>query len=232
MSQVIRLQISEQCLVTDGQGTEVVAEIKTYRADGRAELAVVEKTESSLSLSGPRIRIFQAIPKQAKFDFLVQKAQELGAWELKPVISEFTVVRIDAAKKAETKLERWNKIAIEAAKQSGALQVLRLTAPESLAQSIQVIETGESMVIFHPERNKPFAEWIESLQKDALPAVLNVFIGPEGGFSDNEIESLLEYSRDKSCVCDIVGLGETVLKVDTAFVGGLAALQLFCRDKR
>lgn len=226
LAQVIRLQPGDHCLVADTSGAEAVAEILSFREDGHAHLRVVEKTTRDGGGQLLRLRVFQAIPKQAKFDFLVQKAQELGVWELVPVITERTVVRIETGRKADSKLERWQKIAVEAAKQSGNLQILRIAEPGTLEGAVQVIKPGEQLAVFHPEGDKKlFSSWMQSLRGTSFTGILNLFIGPEGGLSEKEVHFLLEYSRSAGCVYDQVGLGETILKVDTAFVGALAAIR-------
>lgn len=226
LSHVIRLQPGDFCLVGDGTGAEAVSQIVAFREDGHAELKVTEKETRSASSQTMPIRIFQAVPKQAKFDFLVQKAQELGLWELVPVISERTVVRIETGRKMEAKLERWQKIAVEAAKQSGNLQILRIASPCDFKEAIALIQPGERVAAFHPDGDKKtFTAWIGELRQAGFAGILNLFIGPEGGFSEKEIDFLLEYCRSKGCPFDRVGLGETILKVDTAFTGALAAIR-------
>lgn len=222
----IRLKPGDACRVTDGEGLEAEALIQRFAPDGRALLSIVRKTLESETCAEPRVlvRVFPALLRKGKTDFLVEKAQELGVSELCPIVSEHSEVKI-AAEKIEKITERWKRIAREAAKQSGSLKVLHIKPPQPFKESIEKISPEEALVIFHPDSGAiSFLDWLPQIRELAKEIkVLNIFIGPEGGFSEEEIVWVKRKRKEKRFW--IVELGQVLLKADTAFIGAVAALK-------
>lgn len=220
----IRLKPGDACLVTDGQGGEAEAAVGEFSADGRACLhiqRVLIKTDSFKD--GIVLRVYPAMLRKGKTDLLVEKAQELGAHGFYPVISEHCEIQI-AKEKAAKIVERWNRIVREASKQSGNLKILHIEAPQSLKGAVEKISPEEPVVIFHPGGSISFPQWLDELR--ALRGKikgLNLFIGPEGGFSEEEIRWVQWHRREKNLY--LVELGEVLFKADTAFIGIVAALR-------
>jgi 16S rRNA (uracil1498-N3)-methyltransferase len=170
------------------------------------------------------LRVFPVMLRKGKTDLLVEKAQELGAHEFHPIVSEHCEVQI-AEEKKEKIVERWNRIAREASKQSGNLKLLKIEAPRNFKQALGELSPDEMVVIFHPgPGSMTFTQSLAEIQrlKGTIRAV-NVFIGPEGGFSEDEIRWAKWHRKEKNLQC--VGLGEVLFKADTAFIGAVAALR-------
>lgn len=221
----IRLKPGDTCLVTDGEGREAEALIHEFSGDGRTHLQIL-RAISAKEPGGERIRL-RLIPtmlRKGKTDFLVEKAQELGAFELWPISSEHCEIKV-AEEKAEKMVDRWHRIAREASKQSGALRVVHITGPRGFKEAVAAVPAEEPLVIFHPSRGAiAFPEWIRAIQTaKSQPGTLNLFFGPEGGFSETEIDWVQWKRKGKNFF--LVGLGEVIFKADTALIGVVATLK-------
>ena len=221
----IRLKPGDACLVTDGQGGEAEAVVGEFSPEGRACLQIQRVLVKTGSFhDAVMLRVFPVMLRKGKTDLLVEKAQELGAHEFHPIVSEHSEVQI-SKEKTDKILERWNRIAREASKQSGSLKLLKIEAPRSFKEALADLSPEEPVVIFHPGPDSiPFPAWLAEIRerKDAIKAV-NVFIGPEGGFSEDEIRWAKWHRKEKNL--QLVGLGEVLFKADTAFIGIVAALR-------
>ncbi len=225
----IRLQKGDLCLITDGQGLEAEARILDSGATGRAHLEISKILEKKqVRIPGLTLRILPALLKKGKTDFIIEKAQELGVSEIWPVVSEHCDIRI-AKDKEENVRKRWERITIEASKQSGSLHKLCLGALKTFNEAILSIPKNERIAIFHPGAEAvPFSEWIEDIQRSRTRIKgLNLFFGPEGGFSDQEITWAREQRGNNDF--QIVSLGQNILKADTAFLGVTAALKFILK---
>ena len=211
--------------MTDGEGREAEATIREFSKDGRAHLQILRVTVATLAPhAGIRLRLVPAMLRKGKTDLLVEKAQELGVFELWPIFSERCEIKI-AHEKVGKMVDRWDRIAREASKQSGALQVIHVAAPRDFKEAIAAVPVDEPLVIFHPAQGAiGFPEWIASIQTlKSRPKVLNLFIGPEGGFSEAEIDWVRWKRKENDFY--LVSLGEILFKADTAFIGVVAALR-------
>lgn len=221
----IRLKPGDACLVTDGQGGEAEAVVGAFSPDGRACLQIQRVLVKTGSFNDAMIlRVFPVMLRKGKTDLLVEKAQELGAHEFHPIVSEHCEVQI-AKEKTEKIVERWNRIAREASKQSGSLKLLKIEAPRTFKEALGGLSGDERVVIFHPGPEAiSFPKWLSEIQglKGTIKG-LNVFIGPEGGFSEDEIRWAQWHLKEKNL--RLVELGEVLFKADTAFIGIVAALR-------
>ncbi|OGX13015.1 MAG: hypothetical protein A2351_07285 [Omnitrophica bacterium RIFOXYB12_FULL_50_7] len=221
----LRLKSGDACLVTDGQGGEAEAVVGEFSSGGRTCLHVQRVLVKTGSFNDAvTLRVFPVMLRKGKTDLLVEKAQELGAHEFHPILSEHCEVQI-AKEKTGKIVERWNRIAREASKQSGSLKILKIEAPRSFKEALGSLSADEPVVIFHPGSDSvPFPKWLAEIRglKSTIKA-LNIFIGPEGGFSEDEIRWAKWYRKEKNL--QLVGLGEVLFKADTAFVGIVASLR-------
>ncbi len=232
LANVVCLQEGEDCLVIDPLGTEVEAVVVAIDNSHKVSLKVKEVCVFPESCPKDKLIVFQAIPKKAKFDWIVQKAQELGVFQLFPLMSKRTIVRIEPSKE-KGKLERWHKLAIEAAKQSGAREIVRLEAPLDFNEIREKLKGASWVFLFHPsEKSEEIGEWCksQSLQKtqgseNVASRQIAVFIGPEGGFSEEEVRALEKNAQDVGAHFKMLHLGETILKSDTAFVSIISVLK-------
>lgn len=158
-----------------------------------------------------KINLYQGLPKSDKFEFIIEKAVELGVYSITPVNSEFSVVKLEE-NKIKTKIERYNKISKSAAEQSKRNIIPEVRKPICFDDMIKKI-SGEKNILFY-ENAKGISKTKEYIK--CIKDEVNVIIGPEGGFSDKEIE------KAKNAGIEILSLGERILRVETAAVSALS----------
>lgn len=210
---VMRLKESDKVVVFDGTGKEYTGFIK----EAKTKSVIVEiistktpKTEEKF----PEITLAQSIPKRGRMDYIVEKATELGVHDIIPIVSERTIVRFEKDN-ANDRIARWGKIAREAAKQCGRLDVPEIKEVQKFYNAIDDISNFDLTIM------ACLWEGTETL-KDAIAdfetGKIIVFIGPEGDFTPAEIEM----ARDTNC--KLVSLGKKVLRSDTAGLFVLSVL--------
>jgi len=217
-AQVLRLQVGDRVAVLDGAGHEFHCEA-TQVARREVLLRVVE--ENFHPPLPARLTLVQAIPKGKTFDVIVQKATELGAHRVVPLLTERVVTRFDEARDAAHKIDKWRQVAIESIKQCGSPWMPEITPPTTLVQSL-TSETRPEMSLVAAlagERHhlrRHFARFHDEQRR--LPATITVWVGPEGDFTPKELADLLAHG-----VLPIT-LGTNVLRAETAAIYCLAVL--------
>lgn len=226
---LIRLGKGDKCLVIDGQGHEARASIQGFTEDGRAKLMITDLSPVKDDLPMLSLHAYVAIPRRTKVEYFIEKAQELNLAALHPLETERSMVHIPE-KRLTAKWDRWHKIAVEAAKQSGTARLVDLHKPENVREASVRIPERQRVAVFHPgSESMGFRHWIEEVENDRgdhAGLSLHVFLGPEGGFSDREVDGLRQAATEKKCFFSLVELGPHILKVDTAFSSVLGALRL------
>lgn len=204
---VLRMKPGEELAVSNGvDGREYRCGIVELGEDEvRCELRFVK--EDGLELPA-KVYLFQGLPKADKMELIIQKAVELGVYEIIPMMTKRAVVRLDE-KKARAKTERWQGIAEAAAKQSKRRIVPRVAEVMRFQEALSYASSMECRLIPYElaagmERTRQLIAGIEANQSVA------VFIGPEGGFEEAEIEA-----AKASGVCPVT-LGKRILRTETA----------------
>ncbi|MFI3208047.1 MAG: 16S rRNA (uracil(1498)-N(3))-methyltransferase [Eubacteriales bacterium] len=210
---VLRMKIGEQLEINDGNNLKYLGHIEHIQ-ENEIQILIEEKLEADTELPS-KIYLFQGLPKADKMELVVQKAVELGATEIIPVETKRAVVKLDHKKK-DKKVERWNNIAVSAAKQAArgviptVANVMTFKEAIAYAQSMDVrmipYELAEGM-----NETKAFIEGIKPGQSIAI------FIGPEGGFAKEEVELAIESGAQA------ITLGKRILRTETA---GLTTLSI------
>ena len=219
---VLRMKPGEEISIGNGaDDNEYRASIKEIKDDEIiCDLLFVKEDGVELPVG---ITLFQGLPKSDKMDTIIQKAVELGAVRIVPVVTERAVVKLDA-KKAASKKERWQKISEAAAKQSKRAIVPEVTLPMTMSEAVNMAASMNAAAIPYELENgmdgmKAFVDRVKSLagNKDTKPEVA-VFIGPEGGFADEEIELA------GNAGIMPVSLGRRILRTETAGMTVLSIL--------
>ena len=209
---VLRMKAGEEVRISDGESDYycIIREIGPEQV--KAEICYEEKEKTELP---SRIYLFQGLPKKDKMELIVQKAVELGAFQIVPVAMSRCVVKLDK-KKAETKRQRWQAISESAAKQSKRIVIPEISNVMSYKEAVKL---GKSMdVKLLPYENEEGMEASRNLIKSIKPGqTVGIFIGPEGGFSEQEVEQAREAG-----FCTM-SLGRRILRTETA---GLAILSV------
>ena len=204
---VLRMKKGEVLSVSDGSGArEYRCHIEDFEEDCvHCRLDFIKEAEVELPV---RITLFQCLPKGDKMEFVLQKAVELGVYEIIPVRSARSVVKLDE-KKAAGKTARWNAISEAAAKQSKRAYIPEVKPVVSFADAVQYAATLDHALIPY-ELSDDFGrtrKLIDSLQSGETAGVL---IGPEGGFAEEEVEA----ARRSGIIP--VSLGKRILRTETA----------------
>ncbi|UVF18725.1 16S rRNA (uracil(1498)-N(3))-methyltransferase [Microvirga terrae] len=211
---VLRLKAGESVLIFNGRDGEWRAEVAV---EGRkaADLVCAERTREQGA--APDIIYAFAPLKHARLDYMVQKAVEMGAGVLQPVLTRRT-------QSSRVNLERMRSNAVEAAEQCGILSIPEVREEENLERFLKGLDK-DRLVVFCDE-NAPVSNPVAALAKlGNNQAGLAVIVGPEGGFTDQERALVAAHER---CVC--VSLGPRILRADTAAVAALAIVQSVLGD--
>jgi 16S rRNA (uracil1498-N3)-methyltransferase len=214
---VLRIETGERVTVLDGAGNQFDCEVReaTKRS---VTLAVLHK--NSLPPLPCQITLLQAVPKAKAMDYIVQKATELGAARIVPILSERTVVHLDG-EDANDKADKWQQIAIESIKQCGSPWLTKIETPVTLKSYLARREKFDLPLVaaLQDDRRHP-REFIEHFrgEHNRLPATACVWIGPEGDFSPVEMDLI------KAGGAFPITLGRLVLRSDTAAIYSLSVL--------
>ncbi|UZQ84970.1 16S rRNA (uracil(1498)-N(3))-methyltransferase [Thermoclostridium stercorarium] len=221
--QVLRFKAGDRILVFDGTGLEYETELVSVekgKVTGKIVKAYAPDTEAKKT-----VILFQGMPKTDKMELIIQKTVELGVSRIVPVYTRYSVVR-EKDGKIESKLDRWNRISREACKQSRRVLVPTVERPVDYHQALRMwkeIESNESaacslaVFCYENEDKNCFKELLKCYNIDYIRAV-GIFIGPEGGFSEEEVQLAKDY--------DIipVGLGKRILRTETAAIAVLSII--------
>jgi 16S rRNA (uracil1498-N3)-methyltransferase len=231
---VLRLGVGEQITVFNGLGVEATAKIDSL-GDRAVHLRKIE--ERSTPPPACRITLAQAIPKGKNMDLIVQKAVELGAAEIIPLITERTVVYLDQRGAAQ-KQSKWQNIAIEAAKQCGQNWLPEVRTPRTITVFFNDVEAGVSPATLASEQParlplhqlrligslEPGARSLKIVLRDhstrsgGKPTAVLILVGPEGDFTP------AEYTLAHRHGCEPVAFGPIILRVETAAIYCLSVL--------
>lgn len=204
---VLRMKVGEEVAVSNGvDGKEYRCGIAAFEED-RVILELRFVKEDGLELPS-RVHLYQGLPKADKMELIIQKAVELGVYEIIPVETKRAVVKLDA-KKAKQKTERWQAIAEAAAKQSKRRIIPTVREPISFWKAVEEASSMEVKLIPYElaEGMDRTRERMENLPENADIAV---FIGPEGGFDEKEIELSMQNG------IEAITLGKRILRTETA----------------
>lgn len=220
MKNVLRMKKGEEVLISDGQDREYLCSIKEFTND-TVILNIEDIMGTSRELSA-KITLFQGLPKGDKMEQIIQKTVELGVAEIVPVAMKRCVVKLDD-KKAGKKIDRWNSIALSAAKQSKRGIIPEVKDVMSFKEALQMASKMDACLV--PYEN---AEGIEGARRlvDSMKdkKSIGIFIGPEGGFDDSEISLALESGANT------LTLGRRILRTETAGMTMLSILMFHLEE--
>lgn len=204
ISKVLRCRIGEELEICDNDNNEYICEIANIDKS-QVELNIVEvvdiKRESDL-----KIKVYQGLPKGPKMEMILQKLTEVGVDEIILVQTKRTVVKVDD-KKEDKKIERWERIIYEAAKQSKRGKIPKLRGVLSFKEALADMKENDfNIAPYENERTKSIKQAIKGVDIKNI----GIFVGPEGGFEDTEIKAIEEIGGQS------VSLGPRILRTETA----------------
>ena len=215
---VLRLEAGDMVVVFDGLGRAAEAELLAVHR--KHCLLRIRQSHSSPPLRCS-ITLVQAIPKGKNMDLVIQKAVELGAANVIPLLSERTVVRLEDAADAARKQERWQSIAIEACKQCGQNWMPRIGLPVTTKEFFAALPPADLLLIASLEPDaRPVKEVLAaySATKKSFPSSVLVMVGPEGDFTPAEA------ALAKAAGAAPITLGQIILRTETAALYCLSVL--------
>ena len=210
---VLRLKIGDEIIVSNGNGRDYRCRISSFENE-KVVADIIDVCDNFAELE-TEIILFQGFPKSDKMEFIIQKTVELGVTKIVPVITKRTIVKLDD-KKAAKKTERYNAVALSAAKQSGRGIIPEVTMPVTFKVALDMAKSLDMNIIPYEE-----AEGIEYSKKVINDICgkksLGIFIGPEGGFAAEEVQSALDIGAHA------ITLGHRILRTETA---GMAVMSI------
>lgn len=222
---VLRMTPGNEAFVFDGCGHEYRCSFRKVEHN-HAHLDITE-TLSNIVESPLHLTLAQGLAKGEKFDFIVQKATELGVTMIAPLITRYSDVRFDEQQKKK-RVERWRRISLEAMKQCGRRKLVEIAPPRSLREFIALNDASPDKSPFpapHDQRvlllfsGRDGVSVTDALGEKPESGSAIALIGPEGGWSEDEMEALNDYG------CTAVTLGPRVLRTETAAVVAIALIQ-------
>jgi 16S rRNA (uracil1498-N3)-methyltransferase len=207
LREVLRLNKGDEVQVFDGAGREFRAVVSQARREW-AELELRDEIGPLKPESPLQLTLAVALLKGEKFDLVVQKGTELGVNRFIPLVTRYADIRFRDEADANKRIARWQRIALEAAKQCGRSVVPELTRPTQFESVI-----GESSCLMFSEREG------QPLNTDLDLESVTAIMGSEGGWSDEELE------QARAANLSIVTLGGRVLRAETAAIAGAVLLQ-------
>lgn len=223
------MKAGERLVLSKGDGQDYICEVIRAEAAGLA-VHYLEK-EDNRAETLPQLVLWQGLPKASKLEEIIEKSVELGVHRLVPVKTTRSLIKLED-KAAAAKQARWQKISAAAAKQSGRGMIPEVSLPYSFSAALSEVARDlekEDVVAFIPweEAREPgLAEYLRTvLEKRSELKRVHFFIGPEGGFSQTEIEQALANGITP------LSLGRRILRTETAGPAVLAMLNVLLPDK-
>lgn len=213
---VLRMEKGDEFLVSC-QGKSSFCRLEEIYEDFlTAEIITEDYKETEL---GVEIHLFQGLPKADKMELIIQKCTELGVKRIIPVEMSRCVVKLDEKKKI-SKVSRWQGIAESAAKQSKRNIIPEVSLPLSYKQALEKAKQLD-MVLLPYENQEGMTATLSALKKIKPGMSVGIFIGPEGGFEENEV------SLAKEAGCRVISLGKRILRTETAAITATAMCMLY-----
>ncbi|MCD4813073.1 16S rRNA (uracil(1498)-N(3))-methyltransferase [bacterium] len=216
---ILRLKPNDPVLISDGRGKEYHARIIHFLKNS-VELILGEVSQHQPE-SPLAVTLFQGFAKGSKLDWIIQKTTELGVAGIVPVISGFSQMKLVDGR--EHRFDRWQEIARQAVRQSGRTVVPKVAQPICFTKSLETVSKEHLSILFQASES-PEQGWQAQLAGLKRPDALSLWVGPEGGFTQEEVVA----ARKKGV--RTVKLGPRILRSETAGVAAVTLAQFFWGD--
>ena len=217
LNKVLRMQPGEILRISTHEGDNYLGEI-TAIDDTQVVLHIIEEVPSTELKQ--RIYLFQAIPKGDRMETVIEKAVELGVYEIIPVEMKYCVVKLDDKKKKK-RIERYQTIAETAAKQSKRSIIPTVHDVMTYKEAVEYARNCDVNLVPY-ECKEGMAATTAAMAKVTDADSISIIIGPEGGFADEEIDMVSDM--------DIISLGKRILRTDTAAIAATTMVMLACEE--
>ena len=213
LANVRRFNIGDIINIFDGLGNFFVAKIEKIEKKQMSGKIISSKT---FQLPNKKISLYTAIPKGERFDWLIEKASEIGVFKIVPVIYERSIVKDFS----ENKMERYRKISMAASSQSWRADIMQIGNPVKFLEILDILKEQKKSLNILPYESEEENNII-SLKTSNIKNI-NIFIGPEGGFDNKEVEIAMNNNFK------IVTLGENILRTETAALVSSSIVMAMC----
>ena len=211
-AKVLRLKAGEQVLLCDGEGNEAVCAVADFGKDF-CQVEVLER-RASASEAAVRVSVYMAFPKSDKLEHVIQKATELGAHEIVTFPSARCISKPDE-KSLKKKLERWQKIAVSAAEQSGRGRIPQVLVLDSFSLALKRAAEADKALMFYEHEE---ATTLHMALSEGAFSTVSLLTGPEGGLEESEVE------QARAAGLQVCTLGRRILRCETAPLCALSAV--------
>ena len=211
-AKVLRLKAGEEVLVCDGKSLECLCRVESL-GTGQLDVAVLERRES-VTEAKVQVSVYMAFPKADKLEHVIQKATELGAYEIVAFPSGRCISKPDE-KSLKKKLERWQKIAASAAEQSGRGRIPQVLVLGSFQEALKRAATADKALLFYENEQ---AVTLKMALSASPYQTVSLLTGPEGGLEEKEVE------QARNAGLQVCTLGKRILRCETAPLCALSAV--------
>ncbi|MHB2026107.1 MAG: RsmE family RNA methyltransferase [Elusimicrobiota bacterium] len=220
LAKVLRSRPGETITLFDGDGRRFDGLIEDIQPDGSVLGSILRKIGEPSAARKPRITLCPALLKPARWELVLEKGTELGVWAFSPLLTQRTLIPETAAEK---KMERSSRVIMAAAKQCGVSRLPELRPPEHFRDAVRSRQDSISLLAWEALPGVCAASVLRPALERAVqarkPADIRVFIGPEGGWADEEVE----LAEAEGAL--LFGLGPSVLRAETASLAAICAVQ-------
>ena len=211
-AKVLRLKPGEEVLLCDGEGREALCTVTDFGKD-YCSVSVLERRDSATE-AAVRVSVYMAFPKSDKLEHVIQKATELGAYEIVTFPSARCISKPDD-KSIKKKVERWQKIALSAAEQSGRGRVPQVVVLDSFSQALSRAAQADKALMFYEHEE---ATTLHMALSEGSFYTVSLLTGPEGGLEEKEVE------QARAAGLQVCTLGKRILRCETAPLCALSAV--------
>ena len=212
----LRVKKGDEVVIFNGE-KEFEAHLTLVSKD--AVMAEIDSISKTAIESEVKIHLFQALNKSKSFEFVLEKATELGVNQITPLETEYTVVK--ASDTGEKKMDRWNKIILSACKQSERIDIPSLSETISIQNIENILSQFDLVLFLSTEKESRAQKIVNTINSDSQFSSIAVIIGPEGGFSPLEVELLTSINNVKA-----VSISNNILRSETAAIVALGYLKI------
>lgn len=208
---VMRVKVDDFLILFNGDGFEYRGRVSDINKKTiNIEILSKEKNNNESPIN---INLFQSISSNEKMDMVIQKATELGVSSIQPIFTSRSTVKL-SLDRIKKRLIHWRQVSISACGQSGRSKIPTIKSPIGFDRFVEGISTNSLNLLLHPDNSKESSNLPNKYSGD-----INIFIGPEGGFSQDEVLLL----KKQNCIN--IQLGSRILRTETAPLAIIAILQ-------
>ena len=218
LRQVLRLRSGDALILFNGLGDERHAVIDSLtRTVSKVQIT---GTTEPIPPSPLKLHLLQSVAKAEAMDLIIQKSVELGVESISPVLSEFSVVKLDESR-VNRRLAHWQKIAQGACEQSGRHCPPTINIPENFSETLATVPSSATRVTLHPSTSNTLQDFSHNFDQ---VLELHILIGPEGGFSPSELDEAV------TAGFHLLGIGPRTLRAETAAIAACTLAQFLWGD--